>query len=271
MAPQSALAETDLKAWTEQAVKITNNQATEHETSVLKKRGFTKWTWQQSDCPDCPIQFIIKNPELRTPKVESFVLALSSRKSEILEIYPEVSGEEYNLLAHMALGILGRESKFFQSRRYHIKESFPWAVELAKSIRSLWSDKANTSNSRGPTQIKKIPERLAEFYNMKTDELGAPDNAAIATMGFLIESLKELKQRIHNGRLAHEINASNYIDYLPYVYFGGTRQLIKGTAEPHRNLYVKEMKTHMAEFDLYQKSDSTRLGASPARLAHGQQ
>jgi hypothetical protein len=201
-------------------------------------------------------------PELKTAKVIAFLNALSSHKAELRALY-RVSGAEYNLLAHMAVGILGRESQFFQSRRYMVKENLPWAVHLTKVIQIYLegSDRPVSPNSRGPTQIKIVPAKIADYYGITENDLFLPENAAVATMGFLIEALAELKRRVVVNHLDF-VTPETYVDYLPYIYFGATRLLISGQATPERNIYVRDMKRYMSWVSV-EETEPERLSSAP--------
>jgi hypothetical protein len=218
----------------------------------LFREGYQSWAWQQSSCMDCDIILISAKSELHTPKVQAFIRALESSKGEILSLYGS-NPQEYNLLAQMAVGILGRESKFFESRRYQFKEDFPWAVSILKTVNMyLAGADSATANSRGPTQIKVVPQRIAAKYGITPDKLYIPENAARATMGFLIEALGELKQRAQNNDWEF-VTPETYADYLPYIYFGATGKLRNRTATPETNLYIREMKQYMGWLEMYER------------------
>lgn len=222
----------------------------------LEAQGYTRWQWLQSqDCFHCDMVFLQLEPTLNTENVRRFMQALSEHKDELLTLY-RISGPEYNLLAQMSIGILGRESKFFESPRYRAKEAFPWAVHLMKILRGAATGAAIDLNSRGPTQIKIVPERIARHYQVTTEILNVPENAALATIGYLIEALGELKTRIARQHLDY-INESNYVDYLPYIYFGLTKLLIKGEAQPEKNIYERDMKKYMGWVEVYERAPLT--------------
>lgn len=205
------------------------------------------WQFGNSDCQTCPVYFEPLTTQVKTKKVREFLAALSAEKFQLLYLYEyESDPQEYNLLAHMAVGILGRESSFFESWRYDVKENAQPMVRLVKAVRSYLSDgewKASR-NSRGPTQIKVVPGRVREYYGIDENDLSQPRAAAVATMGILIEALRELKQRALNRGWAYVL-PQTYVDYLPYIYFGGTGRLVDGTATPETNIYVREMKRYM--------------------------
>lgn len=233
------------------------------------------WTWKKSDCRTCGISFKIvgdinaredmdmKEKSIRflmstTPagktaldaydldakaRTYAFINALSSEKETILKLYNS-DPQEYNLLAHMAVGILGQESRFFGHWRYFIKRNSQLAIKEMKEIKAWIKDSEAVANSKGPTQIKNVPDRIAQHYNITEKNLWNPKSAAVSTMGYLIESLAELKQRAKNNHL-EMITDDTYVDYLPYLYFGGAKKLINRTATPDKNIYVKNMKRFM--------------------------
>ncbi|GIL18249.1 MAG: hypothetical protein BroJett040_20000 [Oligoflexia bacterium] len=212
--------------------------------------GLEPWIWKSSQCQTCGVYFQpAKNIQFDDRALE-FKKALEEEKPRILEIY-EIHSQEYNLLAWMALGILGNESKFFTSPRYQVKEHLPLIVRAGKIVKSNITGRPMTDNSRGPTQIKKVPARIEYHYNIQPKDLRVPRHAAVATVGFLIEALEELKTRATYYHLDY-INQDTYADYLPYVYTGQSKKLIQGTATPEKNLYVQAMKKNMNLFKVYE-------------------
>lgn len=193
-------------------------------------------------------------------KVQNYLTAIAKNKSEIVQLYNS-DPQEYNLLAQMAFGILGNESEFFTSTKYLAKISGRSLITPLKKIRSLVDDKFVISpNSSGPTQIKVVPQKIAERFGVTSASLSKyPEHAAVATMGYLIEALRELKQRATNNNLDF-ITPETYVDYLPYLYFGRSKLLnnVKSNdptlekAEPHKNLYVLRMKKYMEWVQLYE-------------------
>ncbi|MNS84625.1 hypothetical protein D3C72_1184580 [compost metagenome] len=206
---------------------------------------YKEWHWLASQCHNCPIMIIANRELLHTVEVQEFINTIADKKSELVHLY-KIDGQEYNLLAHMAIGILGRESTFFTGRRYKLKETFPGLVRILKTARWLMKGAEGEvpDSSRGPTQIKVVPKKIAETYDITTDELGNPEYAALATMGFLIESLQELKRRAVVNKL-DEITPTTYVDYLPYIYMGSARRLINRNPSPVQLNYIREMKSWM--------------------------
>lgn len=223
-----------------------------HFSGVLKGGSLRArpWVWEQNRCADCEIKIASLKPELMTGDVQAFIRTLESEKPTLQKLYG-IDGQTYNLLAQMAIGILGRESLFFTSRMYQVKEEFPWLVDAAK----LWKGK-HSPNSRGPTQIKKVPDLIANYYGVNPQNLWVSRHAAVATMGFLIESLTELKDlKSRAGDRLNFINEGTYADYLPYIYFGQTRKLMAGQAQPAHNSYIRDMKKYMRWVQLFEQVD----------------
>jgi hypothetical protein len=179
--------------------------------------------------------FLPLHPEIRTSVSIEFAKTLGDEKANLMKLY-NLSNEEYNELARLAFGILGNESKFGTSYKYHVKESIPLVVSLAKGE---WFD--TSSNSRGPTQIKTIPSIIATNYGITKSTLSVPKNAAIATLGFLAQSMTELRahERKHPG-----INPLNRYDFLHYIYTGRVSEILNGTGTPEKNIYFRNLTAH---------------------------
>jgi hypothetical protein len=190
------------------------------------------------------IQILTVDPKLNTRFNRRFLTTLASEKSKLMMIYG-LQNREYNRLALMAFGVLGRETKFAQSPKYFFKEHFQLVVSTAKRIEAIEHGvDYHFINSRGPTQIKRLPSKIAENYSFDINHLGIPENAAVATLGFLAECLSETKTRARVRKLDF-INQENIYDYILYSYFGSTRQLISRTATPTENIYIKTVKGYI--------------------------
>ena len=202
------------------------------------------WVWQKSDCRTCGVGFKVAAADYKNnPRMIEFLQALSNEKPNIIKLYNS-DPQEYNLLAHMAVGILGNESSYFKSWRYKVKSNAQLAIKFSKDIKAWFGGYEASPNSKGPTQIKRVPDRIEQHYNITEKDLWNPKYAAVSTMGFLIEALDELKRRAKNNNL-EMITADTYVDYLPYIYFGGSKKLVNRTATPDTNIYVKNMKINM--------------------------
>lgn len=221
------------------------------QRAEVKADGFAPWKWPGSDCQDCEVAILPTNRMLENEDVYEFIRALENEKATILNLY-RADAQEYNFLAHMALGILGRESRFFESGRYWLKENMPGMISILKTMRAYLLGGPHNLPSRGPTQIKIVPDRIREHYRISAETLYQPEHAAVATVGYLIEALAEMKRRIATKQWSY-ITPETYVDYLPYIYFGSKRQLNDGTATPEQNIYVRDMKKYMGYVEIYEK------------------
>lgn len=231
-------------------LQMSRYQSVDVTAGLNSLNGFQKWSLNSSTCDACEIKIVPLNPYLLTNDVFRFLETLGQAKNELIQLYG-IHGQEYNLLAQMAVGILGRETKFFESTKYRIKEKIPGLVSLSKSIVAFVKNKETNSNSRGPTQIKTIPKKIHDRYGFETDQLANPRNAALATMGFLINALQELKLQVRVKKLTY-ITQDKIVDYLPYIYFGSWKAIYNQTATPETNLYIKAMKKYMSWVQVYE-------------------
>lgn len=189
------------------------------------------------------LRSVIMEPKFRTEDALKFVATLDREKETLMKLY-SLENDDYNELARMAFGIMGNESSFGESLKYKIKEKLPLLVSLAKG--ELFD---TSSNSRGPTQIKTIPKLIAEHYKFSKDELQKPENAAVATLGFLAQAMVELraKERFHP-----EINPENRFDYLHYLYMGRHSEITQGTATPELNIYLRQLKEYAQTLEQFE-------------------
>ncbi|MFZ4715243.1 MAG: hypothetical protein ACOYL6_16090 [Bacteriovoracaceae bacterium] len=181
-------------------------------------------------------------PEIATRYLQS----IAANKEKIMKLYG-LDNDDYNDLAIMAFGILGQESEFGTSLKYMFKETVPGLVALTKSVIGNHSN-----NSRGSTQIKNIPVEIsANFPEITESTLAKPENAGIATMGFLAASLKELKS-IREKNIANKqgvvMSRAETIDYIIYLYNGGRWKLNSEDqfkkADPKTNKYFQNVKKY---------------------------
>jgi hypothetical protein len=179
------------------------------------------------------LQTLITDQRLNTLFNRDFLAALDREKATLMRLY-DLDNDDYNELVRMSFGILGNESDFSTSSRYWIKESLPWLVSLMKG-----EGFDTSSNSRGPTQIKAVPQIIAQHYGVTKSTLHLADHAAVATLGFLAQSLQELRNR---ERHHPDITPYNRLDYLHYIYMGRASEITRGTATPERNIYYRQMR-----------------------------
>ncbi|PIK15706.1 hypothetical protein [Halobacteriovorax sp. JY17] len=217
-----------------------------HFTTKGKKSDYLPFNFSKRDTSVTSIKSVIKKKDYQTKTAIEFMGEIDKRKGEITKLYG-LTDHEYNELSKLAFGILGNESQFGKSKKYHIKEALPWLVAIAKG-----NGTNTSSNSRGPTQIKTVPKKIAKKYGTTKDNLEQPKMAAVATMGFLAEALAELKakEKFHPG-----INEENRFNYIHYIYMGKSSEITKATATPMRNIYFKQILNFNKGLEVYEKVD----------------
>jgi hypothetical protein len=142
----------------------------EKQKTFLESEGFRKWNWANSGkqaCLDCQLFLLPANTQLESDQVYAYLQTLEQEKATLLKLYPS-DPHEYNYLAQVSVGILGRESLFFRAKRYFVKEYFQPGVNFTKLMRKYlgFIKGVSSRNSRGPTQIKDIPEKISQFYKV---------------------------------------------------------------------------------------------------------
>ncbi|RYZ65818.1 MAG: hypothetical protein EOP05_20065 [Proteobacteria bacterium] len=173
----------------------------------------------------------------------------------------------------MSFGILGRETEFGTNFKYYVKERSQPLIWLKKA----WDEKTlhPELNSRGLTQIKKIPAKIVGFYCVTSSkQLRDPGVAAVSTLGFLAESLAYAKRRVVVKQLNY-VDEENIYDYVFYVYFGSLRQLVKPvydasgkqlneTATPERNVYLQDVKRYVKGLVMLEHTRAPSVPPAPA-------
>lgn len=164
---------------------------------------------------------------------KKYIQALQDEKAKLMELL-QIENDEYNMLAEFAFGVLSPETDFGNNWKYRLKQSAPVVVSLLKG-----NGFDTDQNSRGPTQIKRIPDVITENYHIEKSELRKPENAAITTLAFVAEQLKELR----NMASSHpEITEETLQDYLYYLYNGRRNEIKNNTATPEKNINIQKIK-----------------------------
>ena len=217
-------------------------------TTLTTKSSYAEYNYSPRSNVCNPIRTIITEPSYNTETARSFVSTLAKEKATIMKMY-NLDNDEYNELTKLAFGILGNETSFGTNKKYYIKEALPFVVSLAKG------NGFNTNNnSRGPTQIKRVPKKIAKKYGVKKDTLTNPKHAAVATIGFLAEALVELKSKEKIARKKGLIiNSLNRMDYIHYIYMGRPYEITKGTATPEKNIYFRQVKKYSEQLLIIQQ------------------
>lgn len=181
---------------------------------------------------------------------KSYAQAIVNNKRELQKRF-NLTSDEYNNLAELALGIAEQESKFGTSDRYELKNYIPdFALNLSKYITRGHAG----ARSRGYTQIKIKGDNtgLQEIYkdlNINEDNINNADKSAIATIARLAYMYNtEVKGR--NFKTAEGNNLNPY-NALMYKWLGKNNELRNQTATPIKNKYIRNVNQYSRNFDMY--------------------
>lgn len=181
---------------------------------------------------------------------KSYAQAIVNNKRELQKRF-NLTSDEYNNLAELALGIAEQESKFGTSDRYELKNYIPdFALNLSKYITRGHAG----ARSRGYTQIKIKGDNtgLQKIYkelNIDDDNIYNADKSAIATIARLAYMYNnEVKGR--NFKTA-EGNDLNPYHALMYKWLGKNNELRNQTATPNKNVYIRNVNQYSRNFDMY--------------------
>jgi hypothetical protein len=164
--------------------------------------------------------------------VINYINTLEKEKSRLMQIL-KIDNDDYNILAGFAIGVLSPESNFGKNWKYVLKEFLPGVISLAKG-----NGLDTSKNSRGPTQLKVIPDIIMDQYGITKVNLTDPENAAVATIAISADFLKQLRNLGVNDQSINEENIQNYIYYL---YQGKRVQIKEASATPENNLAIKKI------------------------------
>lgn len=171
--------------------------------------------------------------DLQDSFAQSYAQALQDEKTTLMGLL-SIEDDEYNMLAEFAFGVMSPETNYGKNWKYRLKEFAPVVIALLKG-NGLDTDE----NSRGPTQIKRIPQVIIDKYKMEKSDLKDPRSAAIATLAFSADLLKDLR----NVAWQHPaIVEENLQDYLYYLYQGRRWEIRDATATPDQNASIKKIK-----------------------------
>lgn len=180
--------------------------------------------------------------------VMSYVNSISANKQALQKRF-NLSSDEYNRLAELAVGIAEQESKYGTSKRYKAKSFMPdWMISIIRG--------KSSARSRGMSQIK-IKGDNAEMQNIYrqlgiTDQsINKPEISALATMARLAYMYNsEVKGRNFKGVKNSTINP---YDALLYKYMGRSNELTNRTASPEINKYINNVKDYAKNFEFLEE------------------
>jgi len=207
--------------------------------SDIGRNHYNSYNYSGKDKMVIDSTFTIK--ENATEFKKEYVQALEDEKETLMKLYG-MDSETYNKLALFSYGVLRPETKFGKDYKYAVKEFAPMLVSVLKG-----NGFDTSSNSRGPTQIKRIPKKIIEKYGIEKSELSDPRNSAIATLGFSFELLQELRAIDHKHP---DIKNDNIYNYLYYLYSGKRYEITKATATPLKNIAIRRILDATYELDI---------------------
>lgn len=222
----------------EHRFRIRNNELTFNAHRVLRERRDMNYS---------PVNLTSKDSRFMTDFTDSFTQAyvqtLEKEKRNLMELF-SLENDEYNMLARFAFGVLSPETDYGNSWSYRLKQRLPLIVSLGKG------NGFNTEeNSRGPTQIKVIPPLIVEKYGIQKHQLRYPENAAIATVGFAVDLLKEIRNRAPQHP---DISEETLLDFMYYLYQGRRYEIKQGTATPDQNISIRKIKEALDHLHIYE-------------------
>lgn len=180
----------------------------------------------------------------------AYALAIVNNKKALQQRF-DLTSDEYNRLAELALGIAEQESKFGTSDRYKTKDLIPdWMMDTVKYI----SRGNSGARSRGYTQIKTQSdnEELRKIYEdlgIDDDSINLADKSAIATIARLAYMYNN-EVRGKNFQTADGNNINPY-HALMYKWLGKNDELKNKTATPDKNIYIRNVNKYSRNFDMY--------------------
>ena len=208
-----------------------------------------------------------KNKQLHDSNAQIYANTLSTNK-ELLQKKFNLTSNEYNRLAQLAMGIAEQETKYGTSKRYSLKNALG---DKVIDILQFFRGNSNQANSKGMTQIKYdadmsskdvydkktgklIQKGLASYYN----ELGVNKRSLETAQGAAIGTLTRLayiyNTEIRGHKFTGENNKSvNPYDALLYKYQGHHKELSNHTATPDKNNYIRNVKHYLDNFDYYEQ------------------
>ena len=180
--------------------------------------------------------------------VLSYTNSISANKQALQKRF-NLSSDEYNRLAELAVGIAEQESKYGTSRRYKAKSYMPdWMISMIRG--------KNSARSRGMSQIKikGDNQEMRNIYSqlkINPNTIDKPETSAVATMARLAYMYNtEVKGRNFMG--AQNARIDPY-DALLYKYMGRNAELTNRTATPSQNNYINNVKNYAKNFEFLEE------------------
>lgn len=240
---------------------VADNPYGNNKKGVKSKSGHDMYNWDdynthidKSYSPLVINQNKYFNDNEEDSNARDFANTISTNK-QMLQKRFNLSSDEYNRMAMLAMGIAKQESEYGTGTSWNLKHNYklktavPWLVSWIKG---------DSAQSRGYTQIKLNGDnkQLQEIYkNLGIDEesILTAKGSAIATMARLAYMYNnEIKGKRFKG--ANNNNIDPY-DALLYKWMGRNNQLTDHLATPKDNNYIKNVKRYSDNFDYYENRE----------------
>jgi hypothetical protein len=216
---------------------------------------------------------------------QTFTMQLNNNdvQERLRKLY-KLDAATYDKLYRLSVGIMGAETKFGRSPKYWAKERFPWLVSSVKKFKNAGRSLASvkelvgdvelgiiheglatfnqtysreamvpllfdvSQNSRGPTQIKYLPEKLHKaFPEINKENLSMGSSSAIATLAYLAEAMNRLKRLA--DRYGCEIPEDKFIEHTLYLYSGNADEIVNCTATLDKNIFYQKVMKAQSKVD----------------------
>ena len=208
--------------------RIKNKRIIFNAAKTFKNRPANNYSPTSKDAEEVSI-----TEKSGTDFTKTFLQTLQQEKSQLMRLL-KIDNDDYNMLVEFSYGVMSPETNFGKNWKYKIKEMAPYIVSIAKG-NGLNTDR----NSRGPTQIKRIPDVIIETYGIDKSDLKDAKAAAITTLAFNADLLRDLRANAHKHP---KITEENIQDYLYYFYQGKRWEIRDGTGVPSSNISIMKIK-----------------------------
>ena len=205
---------------------------------------------------------------VRGNNIDKLIDGIVSNKAALQKAF-KISDQHYNKIAHIALGVIGQESKYGTHRKYIGKkllssydiglldEKNPQKTGITGLDVAKYVMGNNTYDSLGMGQIKmegdnEETQRYYKMFGVTPENVYSDEKTAEAIMIRLLSMYNnEVRGRkFKDKETEHEVDS---YDALLYFYKGGdmARVLRSGEAIVGRNTYVNAVKDYMKNFKIY--------------------
>jgi hypothetical protein len=216
-------------------------------------------------------------------QAKEFLVTVADVKSEIMEMYPTISNDEYNRMAKIAYGIFGQESSFGtyggpRGKAGFIKDIGQVALEKVGvdevNVFGKLFKSSDPSVGLTQTRLSSIPENVRKKFGInESKDLLNNEKSAIATMAAMVNMyVNEIEPTGMGGEMENIIPlgwSNDRTSSSPFV------KALKGDESQYKNKYVDNVRKASDQLEVYigdnpiekpvEKKDSTE-GEAPIGL-----